>query len=174
MGLGDECPGDTQLDLEREIGICSNPECMEYRAELEQKLQVASDEITGNIATFRSQSTLLGQARRESDPLKRAREHELWPRIERAFVYWQKRSGHRNSKLDAKRFKLARPFFDEESDEMCLTAIEGVCTDPGFREQANGRRYYYNWWEDAFRDRASFERACNKAPTDFDPKKVAA
>lgn len=134
--------------------------------ELREKLQAASDEIVGLNATLRLQSAKMGRLLREDDPLKRAKQHQLWPRVERLFDYWRRHSGHPKAKLDVKRFRLARPFLEEEGDAMCARAILGVCQDPW---RPSNSSHVHNWWEDAFRDRASFERACNKA-RDFRPE----
>src|SRR6185503_19216124 len=98
---------------------CSNPHCL--------RLQ---DELVGALETIRRQSAALGQARRQADPEKRAREHDLWDTGKRLFDLWRRKTGHTRSRFDAGRFNLVKPFLEGDGLELCVKAVEGIAHDP--------------------------------------------
>lgn len=131
---------------------------------LHELLQKAQDEIAGHLETIRRQSAALGQARRQADPEKRAREHERWSVVSDLFDYWRRTCKHPNSRFSAKRFHQALPYVEAHGVEMCKRAIDGAAYDPWITARKNGTRKRHDDWSRIFKDDDIFEDHANRAP----------
>jgi len=136
---------------------------LDAHAECNAKLQQASEEIAGLVATVRSQASTIG--RLKADPEKKLREHADWERAHRLFRVWARATGHTKSKFGVPRFKKIKPYLSEYEDEILVRAISGLAAHPFIDDSGE----VHNWWQTLFNPEKpdNIERYANKAPKDW-------